>query len=227
MRRGWRRAEGRRACGDGSSGALRVLTSIAGPTPGARGRSAATPHGRLQSDDASVSTRDTKPSQEGRVRRTRKCRRQREGDEGVRPPAIVSDHIAPVIEERFGKGWKKQHQMLESGAFMDIRGENFYPVDASDDKAIEQDIRNRADTQYHPVGTCKMGTKSDPLAVVDNELKVHGLEALRVVDASIMPTLVGGNTNAPTIMIAEKVSDKIKAEYADSQEVEMQAAQMG
>lgn len=108
-------------------------------------------------------------------------------------------------------GWKKQKQMLMSKAFDGIRGAELYPVDEGDNAAIEQDIRNRADTQYHPVGTCKMGPSSDPMAVVDSELRVHGLEGLRVVDASIMPTLVGANTNAPTIMIAEKAADKIKA----------------
>ena len=80
-------------------------------------------------------------------------------------------------------------------------------ADARSDADIEALLRQRVDTIYHPVGTCKMG--NDSMAVVDAELRVHGLQGLRVVDASIMPTLVSGNTNAPTIMIAEKASDLI------------------
>jgi choline dehydrogenase-like flavoprotein len=80
------------------------------------------------------------------------------------------------------------------------------------DTEWERHIRTRADTIYHPVGTCKMGI--DDLAVVDPQLRVHGLTGLRVVDASVMPTLIGGNTNAPTIMIAEKCANMIKVEYA-------------
>ena len=86
------------------------------------------------------------------------------------------------------------------------------PVDLNDDKDIEQAIREDADTVYHPVGTCKMG--NDDMAVVNDNLKVHGIEGLRVVDASIMPTLIGGNTNAPTIMIGEKASDIIMKDWS-------------
>jgi choline dehydrogenase-like flavoprotein len=76
---------------------------------------------------------------------------------------------------------------------------------------MAQDIRNRADTQYHPVGTCKMGPDSDPMAVVDAQLRVRGVHGLRVADASIMPTLIGGNTNAPSIMIGEKLADLLRS----------------
>ena len=80
-------------------------------------------------------------------------------------------------------------------------------MDINSDADIEEAMRARADTVYHPVGTCKMG--SDPAAVTDEEGRVHKVGGLRVVDASIMPTLIGGNTNAPTIMIAEKIADQI------------------
>jgi choline dehydrogenase-like flavoprotein len=88
----------------------------------------------------------------------------------------------------------------------------YRPVDLDDDKDIEKAIRESADTVYHPVGTCKMG--NDDMAVVDSSLKVHKISGLRVADASIMPTLVGGNTNAPTIMIGEKASDLILNDWS-------------
>ncbi|MBD2248705.1 GMC oxidoreductase, partial [Nostoc sp. FACHB-888] len=90
-------------------------------------------------------------------------------------------------------------------------------ADKQSDAALVAYVREACDTVYHPVGTCKMGT--DLMAVVDPELRVHGIEGLRVVDASIMPRITTGNTNAPTIMIAEKAADLIKAAGCLSQQV--------
>jgi choline dehydrogenase-like flavoprotein len=77
------------------------------------------------------------------------------------------------------------------------------------DAEVAQFIRDHADTIYHPVGSCRMGP--GPLDVVDAELRVHGLTGLRVVDASVMPRIVGGNTNAPTVMIGEKAAAMVRA----------------
>ena len=82
-------------------------------------------------------------------------------------------------------------------------------VDLTTDDEILDWVKKAAETTYHPVGTCKMG--SDPMAVVDDQLRVHGMQGLRVADASIMPTLTSGNTNAPSIMIGEKASRMILA----------------
>lgn len=127
---------------------------------------------------------------------------------------------APLIDPRFlsdprdlkllARGAQMQQRIMESRAFDAVRGEMLYPTRADDLDGLARDIRARADTQYHPVGTCKMGPEGDPLAVVDARLRVLGIAGLRVADASIMPTLIGGNTNAPAIMIGEKAADMIR-----------------
>jgi choline dehydrogenase-like flavoprotein len=129
--------------------------------------------------------------------------------------------LRPVIDPKFLsderdlqlliKGGQAQQRLMESSAFNSVRGKMLYKVNVNDTQAMEQDIRNRADTQYHPVGTCKMGPDSEPMAVVDAQLRVRGIAGLRVADASIMPTLIGGNTNAPSIMIGEKCAELIRA----------------
>lgn len=127
--------------------------------------------------------------------------------------------VAPSIDPNFlsderdleilVKGAKMTREILEAPAMEKYRHKELFGVKNNmSDADWEHHIRSRADTVYHPVGTCKMGI--DDMAVVDSQLRVKGLEALRIVDASIMPTLIGGNTNAPTIMIAEKAADMIR-----------------
>ncbi len=112
-------------------------------------------------------------------------------------------------------GAKMSLDILRAAAFDDERKAPHVPQDIPQTEAQwEAFVREKAETLFHPIGTCKMGAmgaKGDDLAVVDNQCRVFGAKGLRVVDASVMPRIVGGNTNAPTIMIAEKVADLIKA----------------
>ncbi|MEI6737864.1 MAG: GMC family oxidoreductase N-terminal domain-containing protein [Pseudomonadota bacterium] len=112
-------------------------------------------------------------------------------------------------------GFKRAKKLLMCPALASRFVEDLFTKGVTTDDDIRRVLRERVDTVYHPVGSCKMG--NDNMAVVDHTLKVHGIAALRVVDASIMPTLIGGNTNAPTIMIAEKAAEMIRREAREQQ----------
>lgn len=107
------------------------------------------------------------------------------------------------------KGFKLTRRLMDAPALASLRHKDLFTAEVKTDEDIRKVLRQRVDTVYHPVGSCKMGV--DDMAVVDPQLRVHGMQGLRVVDASVMPTLIGGNTNAPTIAIAEKAVDLIRA----------------
>ena len=124
---------------------------------------------------------------------------------------------APLIDPKFlddrldmevmVRGFKEIRRLLRQPAFAAYRDAELGAAEVETDRDIANIIRDRADTVYHPVGTCKMGVDAD--AVVDPELRVRGIERLRVVDCSIMPRIIGGNTNAPAVMIGEKAASMI------------------
>ncbi|MEM7753837.1 MAG: choline dehydrogenase [Pseudomonadota bacterium] len=124
--------------------------------------------------------------------------------EGIRIARRIArtEPVASVITDEYSPGWD---------------------MDDADYDALLDWARNTATTIYHPTGTCKMG--HDPMAVVDDRLRVHGVTGLRVADASIMPVIVSGNTNAPTIMIGEKASDLVLADAAKTAPAQLEAAQ--
>ncbi|MDM7860307.1 choline dehydrogenase [Alteromonas sp. ASW11-36] len=113
------------------------------------------------------------------------------------------------------EGIRKAREILASEGFEEFNSTEQSPgEDAQSDEELLAFIREKSETIYHPIGTCKIGAKDDPMAVVDEQLRVYGVQKLRVVDASVMPSLVGGNTNAPTIMIAERAADFIQQSAA-------------
>ena len=139
--------------------------------------------------------------------------------------ASANPQVAPLIDpaflqdpddvRRLVQGFKLTRELLSQPALARHGGrESAASAEARSDAQIEQFIRHHADTIYHPVGTCRMGP--DEGAVVDARLRVHGVSGLRVVDASIMPSVVGGNTNAPSMMIAEKAADMIREDRSAS-----------
>ncbi|XP_051964277.1 choline dehydrogenase, mitochondrial-like [Xyrauchen texanus] len=125
----------------------------------------------------------------------------------IQPNYLSTD--TDVLE--FRESVKLTREIFAQKAFDPFRGPEVLPGPAvQSDAEIDAFVRQKADSAYHPSCTCKMGRASDVMAVVDSELRVYGLEGLRVVDASVMPSVVSGNLNAPTIMIAEKAADAIK-----------------
>ena len=130
------------------------------------------------------------------------------------PPAIRFNFLSAENDRRgVLAAIRKGRELMATPPLKDVTGEEIAPgAHVQKDDELLDWVRKNAETTYHPIGTCKMG--SDSMAVVDSELRVHGIEGLRVADASIMPTLTSGNTNAPSIMIGEKCAEMVLAAAA-------------
>ncbi len=139
-------------------------------------------------------------------------------------PAIHANYLSTAEDlEMMLECVRLSRDILAQPAFKPFRAHEIYPGNEITERdALIEFIRTKAETIYHPVGTCRMG--SDSQSVVDPQLRVRGVEGLRVIDASIMPNLVGGNTNAPTIMIAEKAADMLLGQAAAKPTAAAQAA---
>jgi choline dehydrogenase len=114
------------------------------------------------------------------------------------------------------QGIQQVRQIARARPFDALRGAEVWPgadVTDGDEAGLADFVRRTVETLYHPTGTCKMG--SDPLAVVDPTLRVHGLEALRIVDASVIPIPLTGHTHAPTVMLAERAADLVLRRLSD------------
>lgn len=162
-------------------------------------------HGRnrLPGDGYTLHVCGLRPRSRGRIRLR--------SDDPAQAPLIQANYLSAAedMEVLLG-GFELSREIFAQAPFADYDGGELYPGADVQDRAGRIDyLRRKAETIYHPVGTCAMG--SDDRAVVDAQLRVHGTRGLRVIDASIMPTLIGGNTNAPTIMIAEKAAAHIAA----------------
>lgn len=127
------------------------------------------------------------------------------------PPKIFVNYLDdPRDRETLRRGIRLVREIIDQPAFDALRGPEIFPgAEAQSDDQLDAKLAEAVDTQWHLSGTCKMGAVSDPMAVCDPTGRVYGTEGLRVVDASLMPMVVNGNTNCPTIMMAEKLSDAI------------------
>ncbi|MFT5394505.1 MAG: choline dehydrogenase [Gammaproteobacteria bacterium] len=182
----------------------------------------------LESPDATISVLPFLYEMVGRERRVSRQRGITLNINVLRSDSTGSIHIksgnaddAPAIRFNFLSSpldraglivaMRKARELMATPPMSDLVGEEIAPgMKYETDEELLEWVRNHAETTYHPVGTCKMGT--DPMAVVDDQLRVHGLKGLRVADASIMPTLTSGNTNAPSIMIGEKCAQMVLAQ---------------
>jgi len=178
-----------------------VRTSDAQPAPDVQIMLTASP------DEGSFSVHATlmHPASRGSIRLRTK--------DPAEPPAIEADYLEDERDvEGLAKGLQIARRIASARALDAFRGDELHPgPDGWHDDALRRHIRANLTTFFHPVGTCRMGT--DPLAVVDSRLRVRGIEALRVVDASVMPTIPAGATHAATVMIAEKGADLVKEEW--------------
>ena len=125
------------------------------------------------------------------------------------PPRLFFNYLDHEDDRRaFRDGIHLTREIFAQPAFDPYRGKEILPgADVQTDDEMDDFVARNAETGYHPCGTCKMGT--DPMAVVDPETRVHGIEGLRVIDSSVMPFITNGNLNAPTIMIGEKGADHV------------------
>ena len=134
-------------------------------------------------------------------------------------PAIAPNYLSTADDLDVAvAGLRYTREIMAAPALAPFNPTELKPgPDIQSEEALQRAAGDLGTTIFHPVGTCKMGPQHDPEAVVDDELRVHGIKGLRVIDASIMPTITSGNTNAPTVMIAERGAQFIRRDYGHSQ----------
>ncbi len=144
-----------------------------------------------------------KPKSRGRVK-------IQTADPNAAPSILFNYYQNEEDREAWRQCIRLTRDIIKQSAMDDFRGDEIQPgINIDNDAEIDQWVKENVESAYHPAGTCKMGLLADETSVVDKDCKVHGLENLRVVDASIFPTLPNGNINAPVIMAAEKAADLI------------------